>query len=529
MKKLWKEAKGLIIYGLVLFVAISMVYLTISLVIQVKSNEIRKNQLIENETRLVDVEKTIVSYKINRLITEVLYIADSLTLNNNCSAKQTDIENQWIAFSDRKKIYDQIRYIDLKGNEIVRINYSPEGSYATKKEQLQNKKDRYYFTDTLKLKPNQIYISKIDLNVEHDKIEQPIKPMIRLSTPYYDNKGILQGVIILNYYADDMLQQVQKIASTSQGTIYMLNSSGYWVYNSADRSKEWTFMYEDKKDISFQKEQPQAWRYITNKGKSYDVNSNGIFTYTNLLMNNDLLNSNSNVSLVLGDGDWYIVSHITPKMQNAVLISTNLLTNSIYIITHNILGFCIIFVLAIIFSILIILNKIKKDEVKYYSEYDAMTGVYNRRAGLERIDKICRDAIKDRIKISVCFVDINGLKDVNDALGHEAGDELILSVIYGIKVCIRNTDLVARLGGDEFIILLKGMDEAEAEKIWSRINAEYQKINDTQNRKYIISASHGIEEFEFVSNEYIETVINHADEKMYIEKRKIKQDLKVIR
>ena len=73
------------------------------------------------------------------------------------------------------------------------------------------------------------------------------------------------------------------------------------------------------------------------------------------------------------------------------------------------------------------------------------------------------------------------------------------------------------------------MDEAEAEKIWSRINAEYQKINDTQNRKYIISASHGIEEFEFVSNEYIETVINHADEKMYIEKRKIKQDLKVIR
>ena len=73
------------------------------------------------------------------------------------------------------------------------------------------------------------------------------------------------------------------------------------------------------------------------------------------------------------------------------------------------------------------------------------------------------------------------------------------------------------------------MNETEAEKVWIRIHEAYEKINETEGRRYIISASHGIEEFKFSSNEYIDTIINHADEKMYTEKRIIKKDLKVIR
>ena len=62
-----------------------------------------------------------------------------------------------------------------------------------------------------------------------------------------------------------------------------------------------------------------------------------------------------------------------------------------------------------------------------------------------------------------------------------------------------------------------------------RINEECKKINETQNRKYMISVSHGIEEFEFNSNETIDAVIHSADEKMYHEKRNIKKDLIVVR
>jgi diguanylate cyclase (GGDEF)-like protein len=129
----------------------------------------------------------------------------------------------------------------------------------------------------------------------------------------------------------------------------------------------------------------------------------------------------------------------------------------------------------------------------------------------------------------VCFIDINSLKEVNDALGHDKGDELIISVVNVIKNKIHENDFVARLGGDEFLIVFQDTTTEDAENIWNRINNEYQQINETENRNYIISASHGIEAFNLHSDEHIDSIINKADEKMYNEKRIIKKDLKVIR
>ena len=108
-------------------------------------------------------------------------------------------------------------------------------------------------------------------------------------------------------------------------------------------------------------------------------------------------------------------------------------------------------------------------------------------------------------------------------------DELILSVIAGIKKNIRNHDFVARLGGDEFLIIFEGLNESKSEEIWGRIIKECNEINDTEKRKYLISVSHGIEVFRCDSNQFIDEIVNNADEKMYNEKRKIKKDLKVLR
>ena len=185
--------------------------------------------------------------------------------------------------------------------------------------------------------------------------------------------------------------------------------------------------------------------------------------------------------------------------------------------------------ISIIISVLVAINKNEKDEIKYFSEYDVMTGVYNRRAGFEKLSQLYKNIGKVNCVISICFIDINGLKEVNDALGHEAGDELILSVIAGIKKNIRNLDFVARLGGDEFLIIFEGLNESEAEEVWKRIIKEYKEVNKTENRRYLISASHGIEVFGCDSNQFIDEIVNKADEKMYNEKREIKKNLKVLR
>ncbi len=179
------------------------------------------------------------------------------------------------------------------------------------------------------------------------------------------------------------------------------------------------------------------------------------------------------------------------------------------------------------------LKNINTDEISemthYFNEiiYDQLTKSFNRRSGLARLNRIIQLDITRHLKLSFCFIDINGLKEVNDRLGHKYGDELIVSVVECIKKEIRDEDFIIRMGGDEFLIVFNGIDEEISEKVWERILKRYQYINEQEGRLYLISVSHGIvtcDKFEKVD---IEFLIKNADDKMYAEKKYIKETLKV--
>lgn len=140
----------------------------------------------------------------------------------------------------------------------------------------------------------------------------------------------------------------------------------------------------------------------------------------------------------------------------------------------------------------------KKDEISimasYIDElvYDGLTKVYNRRSGIPKLSKMLDGIDSINVTMSLCYVDIDGLKQVNDALGHKYGDDLILTVIDVIKRLIREDDFVIRLGGDEFLIVFKNADINVAKNIWNRISEAYCEINKSLEKPYIISVSHGI-------------------------------------
>ena len=106
--------------------------------------------------------------------------------------------------------------------------------------------------------------------------------------------------------------------------------------------------------------------------------------------------------------------------------------------------------------------------------YDQLTGAYNRRSGLAKLNRILHEDNRRSLTLSLCFIDINGLKEVNDHLGHKYGDELIISVVKGITDEIRDEDFVIRMGGDEFLVVIKGIGADLSEKVWERINDEYK-------------------------------------------------------
>ena len=526
---LMKQKSVIIRYALGIFAVLWLAVLIVSSLIQFEIREVKRKELLKNEQNIISAENTIISNKINRISGDLLYVTDCLRLNDDGTNNYADVEKLWLAFSNRRTLYDQIRFIDMEGNEVIRINYDPDGSLLVDQADLQNKKDRYYFTDTMKLKKDQIYISKLDLNVENDVIEDPIKPMLRISMPYYNSKGEQKGMIILNYLAGDLLKQIKKIATVSNGNLSLINADGYWIYDSEEPKNNWAFMYEDQMNISFNNRYQEEWKTIKEKDSGQIINKNGVFVFSKSITSRTFKQDNVGYKIILGAGDLSLVSVMSNSSENGKLFTNSFWQNELATLKNIYYLYVFLFFISVIISVLMIMNKNEKAKIKFFSEYDSMTGVYNRRAGFEKLSQLYKSSESKNSTISVCFIDINGLKEVNDALGHESGDELILSVIAGIKHNIRNNDFVARLGGDEFLIIFEGMDESKAEEIWSRIIHEYEKINDAEGRKYVISVSHGIEVFQSNSNQFIDVIINSADEKMYDEKRRIKKDLKVLR
>lgn len=525
------QKRRLLLYTLIVFSVMAVVFTAVAMYEQNHADTISRIEIDNNESNLIDIEKTLISGKVERLVSDALYIADSLHINETFHHDDySEIVQQWISFSNGKGVYDQIRYLDLDGNEIIRVNYDETCAIAVASTDLQNKKDRYYFTSTISLAQNEVYISAVDLNIENGVLEEPIKPMLRIGTPYFTEDGVLTGVVILNYYVDEVLRQIQGIASASHGEIWILNADGYWIFNAADTDKAWGFMYEDRLDDTFINSYPTEWEGMRESTSGIISTDNGVFNYTAMHLGEIFSgNGGTDLDIVSQNDEFYILSYLDPASQTGALYSGNLFYLLGEVLTKYNLGYLLVLAISVVLAGLITINKLQKEELQYNSQYDAMTGVYNRRAGFEKLNRMRKEGAKNACKMAVCFIDVNGLKEVNDMLGHETGDELLITVTDTLKSGIRGNDFIARLGGDEFLVVLAGLDTEGAESVWVRILEKIESINAEETRRYRISVSHGIDIFHCNGKETIDTVIQRADEIMYNEKRKIKKNLHVIR
>ncbi|RZM81915.1 GGDEF domain-containing response regulator [Leptolyngbya iicbica] len=160
-------------------------------------------------------------------------------------------------------------------------------------------------------------------------------------------------------------------------------------------------------------------------------------------------------------------------------------------------------------------------EVQRLAITDELTSLLNRRGFHLLATQQLKLAQRATSHGYLLFADLDGLKTINDTLGHAAGDQMIQDTAQILRDTFRQTDILARLGGDEFVVLIPACDRESAE-LQSRLQTHIDAFNQTQTRPYSIAMSFAFVECLKHQQASLETLIQYADDLMYQQKRRKK-------
>ncbi|HQD56859.1 MAG TPA: sensor histidine kinase [Candidatus Competibacteraceae bacterium] len=226
----------------------------------------------------------------NTILSDLLFISDLDELHrvlddDNPAAKAADkaiLATDLQRFSSCKGMYDQVRYLDETGMEVVRINFNDGHPGIVPEQELQNKANHSHFREISQLSQGSIFVSPLDLHIERDQIERPFKPMIRFATPVFDRTGRQRGIVVLNYLAASLLADFKAVATDMPGATYLLNQDGYWLAHP-DPTQEWGFMDPKRLGATFANAFPEAWHRIQGQLQGQFDTPQGTFTFATLL------------------------------------------------------------------------------------------------------------------------------------------------------------------------------------------------------------------------------------------------------
>jgi len=294
--------------------------------------------------------------------------------------------------------------------------------------------------------------------------------------------------------AETILTQSKLITNSEYGYIFAQNISIY---------EDVSYLISDSMSKhTINKNFEKLWKFAFDSHKAFYINSLDNYNIPDDLSIDDIKDIKCFISI--------------PIMFDKEFVGQIVLANSKKNYTEN--DFRAALRLSQFYSLAIQRKKFD-DELKRLATLDTMTDSLNRRTGLEFLDKYFKLACRNKSRLTICYLDINNLKTVNDTYGHNEGDKLIKLVSSTLKKCLRESDIISRLGGDEFLIILPDSRQEDAHQILERICSNLSTWSETEKKPYKASISFGIVE----NNQNIIKSSNHflelADNEMYKNKQ----------
>ena len=270
----------LVLGGLIFFVLFIISYTSYQ-----QSRSVAEHKVIELEQSKFSVLKHEIKSSLDNHNKNLLTLHDVPPIqaiiraraNNGVDPENGDTLQQWLnrltiifsAFLKNHPEYQQLRYIDAAGDEMVRVQAGADGNVVViAKNELQNKSDSLYVSETIKLKAGAAYYSDVSLNREHGVIQVPHLPVLRMATPVHSPDGRLISLIVINLSTERLFSEIRSESNGVQRNI--VDDKGYYIKHG-DASK--TFGLERGIDYQYQDIETELAQYAANNDQYFRLHA----------------------------------------------------------------------------------------------------------------------------------------------------------------------------------------------------------------------------------------------------------------
>lgn len=522
-----KPDVSVVMYRFMLYFLASLaVFLALAWPAHRKNVESRERILVERLQGFSDVNERLIQQRYRELYSDIRMqvlvpsIRQYMTTGN--TVDRAEVEAFLLKAAKTYQHYNQIRILDLEGKELIRVNHRDGRTESVPAAELQNKIERYYFKEALRLSLGEVYAAPLDLNVEYGRLEYPIRPTQRLAIKVTDNAGVPRGILVMNHDPSEFLAEFK----TSMGLYkpvrgMLLNFGGYWV-SDVEPDNEWGWMLGHP-ERSLAVQQPDIWHTMRTQPRGEIRTHDGLYLFRQFDPFHAAMEYDKTQ---LKDGThssqfhWHgIMAVYMPEIswrRYTVLAQPG-----------GQIGLALIVLLLAVLSWILAQLQVQKAvahaertrhmrEMERQAHTDVLTGAFNRRHFYLFGERELSRARRIEDPLSLLMLDIDHFKRINDEYGHDAGDEALKLLTRTCLQQLRPHDLFARTGGEEFAALLPHTDIADAAMVAERIRRSVEDLvlplSDGREVRFTVSI--GVVQWH-AGDADLEALFKRADQKLY--------------
>lgn len=303
-----------ILIALLLLVAIcTAAYTGYTQLLYLRSNAIlsSQNQLLSQTSADINRELGFIRH-ITRLLSNNGPLRQAL--DAQAPLNRDAVARTFSEFAASVPLISQLRWIDEQGQEQVRVNSRQGETRQVVARELQNKAGRYYFTEGMRQPESAIFITPLDLNIEHGVIEYPLQPTLRATLRTGAEEGLRAGLLVVNLDLSPLFSQI-RAAQRPEAYIELVNRDGFWVIHG-DPDLEWGHLLGQPEN-NLSKQEPELWRQA---GSAPDSRGRTIgsrlYSWTDIALSSDQPGDRGSQLLLLASSDPALVA----RMRNGLLL-----------------------------------------------------------------------------------------------------------------------------------------------------------------------------------------------------------------